>query len=304
MKTIVLKKGNIGKQPVMRLEFAFDFQLKELVKSYPGCHWDVGHKVWMVPYTEDQLTELLRFFNGRALLDYSGLEAFKSYPELPPLSETITGEIKAFEDWMRNKRYSESTIKTYRESIGIFFRHLNNKVLQEVDLDDFQRFNKDYIIERGYSASFQNQVVNAVKLFFQNRQQRKLDIGMIYRPKRAQILPNVLSKEEIKAILDAHSNIKHSIMLSLIYSCGLRRSELLNLKPTDIDSKRKLVIIRQSKGKKDRVVPLLEKILPILRQYYKLYKPPIWLFEVQNKGEKYSARSLETCSSRLWQKPV
>src|SRR5690554_4048111 len=107
------------------------------------------------------------------------------------------------------------------------------------------------------------------------------------------VLPNVLSKEEIKAILDAHSNIKHSIMLSLIYSCGLRRSELLNLKPTDIDSKRKLVIIRQSKGKKDRVVPLSEKILPILRQYYKLYKPAIWLFEGHNKGEQYSAKSLE-----------
>ena len=238
----------------------------------------------------------LQHSKGKACLDYSGLEILKpspSYPELPPLKERTIGEIRAFEDWMRNKRYSESTIKTYRESIGIFFRHLNNKALEEIDNEDFEKFNKEYIIERRYSASFQNQVVNAVKLFFQNRQQRKLDIELIYRPKRATVLPNVLSKEEVKAILDAHSNIKHSMMLSLIYSCGLRRSELLNLKPTDIDSKRKLVIIRQSKGKKDRVVPLSEKILPILRQYYKLYKPAIWLFEGQNKGEQYSAKSLE-----------
>src|SRR5690606_7651537 len=106
-------------------------------------------------------------------------------------------------------------------------------------------------------------------------------------------LPNVLSKEEVKAILDAHSNIKHSIMLSLIYSCGLRRSELLNLKPTDIDSRRKWVVIRQSKGKKDRVGPLSEKILPILRRYYKLYKPVLWHFEGQNEGEQYSAKGLE-----------
>ena len=296
MKTIVIKNGYIGKLPVIRLEFAFDFELKELVKSYPGCQWDVRQKVWTVPYTADKLNTMIRFFRGKACLDYSGLKIIKpspSYPELPPLTESTIGEIRAFEDWMRNKRYSESTIKTYRESIGIFFRHLNNKTLEEIDNEDFEKFNKEYIIERGYSASFQNQVVNGVKLFFQNRQQRKLEIELIYRPKRATVLPNVLSKEEVKAILDAHSNIKHSIMLSLIYSCGLRRSELLNLKPTDIDSRRKLVVIRQSKGKKDRVVPLSEKILPILRQYYKLYKPAIWLFEGQNKGEQYSAKSLE-----------
>src|SRR5690606_23175374 len=141
--------------------FPFDFELKELVKTYPGCQWDLGKKVWMVPYTEDQLNALLRFFKGRAWLDYSGIKALNpnsSYPELPPLTEKVIGEIKAFEDWMRSKRYSESTIKTYRESIGILFRYLNNKPLEEVDIDDFEKFNKDYIIERGYSASFQNQV--------------------------------------------------------------------------------------------------------------------------------------------------
>src|SRR5690554_1117539 len=296
MKTILLNNGKFGKEAAIRLEFPFDFELKELVKTYPGCRWDPKQKVWWVPYTKDQLDALLRFFKGEATLDHSNLQTVKvspALPELPLLTEVISAEIRAFENWMRNKRYSESTIKSYRESIGTFFRYLNNRALEDINNDDFEKFNKGYIIERGYSASFQNQVVNGVKLFFQNRQQRKLDIELIYRPKRAMVLPNVLSKEEVKAILEAHSNIKHSIMLSLIYSCGLRRSELLNLRPTDIDSRRKLVIIRQSKGKKDRVVPLSEKILPILRQYYKLYKPAIWLFEGQHKGEQYSAKSLE-----------
>ena len=293
MNAIVLKNGYFGQKPGIKLDFPIDFKLKEGVKTFPGCQWDVRQKVWTVPYTGEQLDTLLRFFKGKAWLDYSGLKTVAASPSHPTLSEVITREVKAFEDWMRNKRYSENTIKTYRESVAIFFRQLNNKALEEIDNDDFEKFNKDYIIERGYSASFQNQVVNAVKLFFRNRQQRKLDIELIYRPKRATVLPNVLSKEEVKALLEAHSNIKHSIMLAFIYSCGLRRSELLNLKPTDIDSKRKLVIVRQSKGNKDRVVPLSEKILPILRQYYKLYKPAIWLFEGQQKGEPYSARSLE-----------
>ncbi len=136
-------------------------------------------------------------------------------------------------------------------------------------------------------------MVNAVKLFFQTVQNRKLNIDQIHRPKKPKTLPNVLSKEEIKAILEAHGNIKHRAMLSLIYACGLRRSELLNLKPADINSKRGILLIKQAKGKKDRIAPISEKIIELLRQYYKTYKPTFWLFEGQNKGEQYSEKSLE-----------
>lgn len=297
MKTIVLKNGYFGKKPTIRLEFPFDFKLKELVKAYPGCQWDPKQKVWWVPYTEDQFNDVLRFFKGKAWLDYSRFQTVKlrpSYPELPPLTEIITEEINAFVDWMRNKRYSESTIKTYKESIAVFIRFLESKPLEEINNEDLEKFNKDYIIQRGYSVSFQNQVVNAVKLFFQNRQQRNLDIQSIYRPKQPKTLPNVLSKDEIKAILEAHGNIKHKTMLSLMYACGLRRSELLALKPTDVDSKRGILLIKQAKGKKDRITPLSGKLLEQLRQYYVAYKPYIWLFEGQKKGQPYSAESLQS----------
>ncbi len=81
----------------------------------------------------------------------------------------------------------------------------------------------------------------------------------------------MLSKEEIKKILNAHSNIKHKTMLSLIYSCGLRSIELINLKPNDIDSKRNVVDIKQSKGRKDRIAPLSQGILMMLRHFYKSF---------------------------------
>jgi integrase/recombinase XerD len=129
-------------------------------------------------------------------------------------------------------------------------------------------------------------------LYFKTCRDTKIEVDKIHRPKRAKILPNVLSKEEVKAILDAHSNLKHKAMLSMIYSCGLRRSELLNLKFSDIDSKRNIVIIRQSKGKKDRITPLSAKILDLLRRYYKEYSPKTYLFEGQEKNTQYSARSL------------
>ena len=120
-----------------------------------------------------------------------------------------------------------------------------------------------------------------------------IEIDKIHRQKREKTLPNVLSKEEVQAILEVPKNLKHKAMLSMIYSCGLRRSELLNLRPNDIDSKRNVVIIRQSKGKKDRITPLSPKILELLRDYYKEYSPKMYLFEGQEKNTQYSARSLE-----------
>ena len=148
-------------------------------------------------------------------------------------------------------------------------------------------------MKSGLSSSYQNQIVNSIKLYFKTCRDTKIEVDKIHRPKREKVLPNVLSKEEVKAILDAHSNLKHKAMLSMIYSCGLRRSELLNLKFSDIDSKRNIVIIRQSKGKKDRITPLSAKILDLLRRYYKEYSPKTYLFEGQEKNTQYSARSLE-----------
>ena len=100
-----------------------------------------------------------------------------------------------------------------------------------------------------------------------------MEVDFIQRPRREKRLPNVLSKEEVKSILEAPTNLKHRAMLSLIYACGLRRSELLNLTLKDVLSDRNLLLIQQSKGKKDRVVPIGNKLIEMLRDYYRAYKP-------------------------------
>ena len=82
-------------------------------------------------------------------------------------------------------------------------------------------------------------------------------------------------------------------MLSLVYGCGLRRSEVLELLPTDIDHDRKLVQIRQAKGFKDRLVPLSDKLIQMVDQYILHYRPVRYLFEGQTKGSRYSRASLE-----------
>ena len=112
----------------------------------------------------------------------------------------------------------------------------------------------------------------------------------------------MLSKEEVAAILQALVNQKHRTMLSLIYACGLRRGELLNLKPENVDSKRHLLLILNAKGKKDRVIPISDKVIAMLREYYKMYKPKIWLFEGQNAGEQYSDKSIQSVLKQALEK--
>ncbi len=114
----------------------------------------------------------------------------------------------------------------------------------------------------------------------------------IERPKRGRPLPKVISKEDVARIINVTGNLKHRAMLSLLYSCGLRRGELLDLRITDIDSRRNVVNIRRAKGDKDRQVPLSPKILEMLRKYFKEYRPITWLFEGEKPDTPYSAESL------------
>jgi integrase/recombinase XerD len=199
----------------------------------------------------------------------------------------------AFKNYMNYRRYSSNTIKTYLDALEVFFCFYKNKQLETLTIEDIVHFNTSYILSKNLSASYQNQVINAIKLFYRNRFNRMMEVNLIQRPRREKRLPNVLSKEEVKAILEAPTNLKHRAMLSLIYACGLRRSELLNLTLKDILSDRNLLFIRQSKGKKDRMVPISLKIIEMLREYYKAYKPKTWLFEGQFPNSRYSEKSLE-----------
>ena len=111
-------------------------------------------------------------------------------------------------------------------------------------------------------------------------------------PQKITALPKVLSKEDVAKLLVSTENIKHKAMLSLIYACGLRRGELLNMQIIDIDSKRGVVNIRHAKGDKDRIVPLSDKILVLLREYFRQCRPKKWLFEGQIAGTQYTETSL------------
>lgn len=301
--TIKLSRAVHREQKRLLLTFEYNPELIALVKQLPQAQWSKTLNAWHVADTKENFNAIYLLFKGKAWLNWDALkskEKRERHPEpkrnpaekLEPLNENGLKKLEQYKRWLKSKRYGESTIDTYSNALKTFLRFYNQKAISEITNEDVILFNNEYILKNGFSAAFQNQVVNAIKLFFSKIENANIRAELIHRPKNPKLLPNVLSKEEIKAILDAPSNIKHKAMLSLIYACGLRRSELLNLKLTDVDSKRGLLIIRQSKGKKDRIAPISEKIINLLRAYFISYKPQDWLFEGQNKKSKYDERSL------------
>ena len=209
----------------------------------------------------------------------------------------ITYIIERFSHWMQQKRYSQSTIETYCSLLKIFFDFYKHADIKTIKERDIIRFNKEYILQKGFSVSMQNQFISAIKLFYSKYQNRFLDVENLERPKKHLYLPEVLSEKEVKCILQSFKNIKHKALISLIYSAGMRIGEALRLRISDIDSKRMMIYIRQSKGRKDRYVPLSQALLGMLRDYFKAYRPRYYLFEGYN-GAPYTASSARAILNR------
>ncbi|HMT28814.1 MAG TPA: site-specific integrase [Bacteroidia bacterium] len=279
------------------------------IRKIPGIRWSQTNRCWYGEYGLELEALLNLIFTKRdvehgpggiddeARLSQLGAAGFNKENE-----EKLEAKLKKFREWLNSKRLAQSTIKTYLDATKSFLRFFPEKDITEISNDDVIKFNNDYILKNNLSASFQNQVVNGIKKFFLINENKVIDIAKIHRPKRAKPLPNVLSKEEIKQLLGCITNLKHQAMLSLTYSTGMRVGELLSLKHTDIDSNRMIVLIRQGKGMKDRIVPLSHKILLLLRDYFSRYKPKTYLFEGDKTGKQYSSRSIQLVINRAKKK--
>ena len=184
--------------------------------------------------------------------------------------------------------YSPKTIKLYLSYIDQFLTK-NIKAPTTLNSKDFQDYLDDYNFT---SVSQQNQVINAIRFLYKFGLEKKYDKVSFKRPRNEKKLPKVIDGEFIKQQLFKIENIKHKSILTLTFSVGLRVSEIVNLKIEDIDSKRMLIHIKNAKGRKDRIVPLSQTVLEMLRKYFLEYKPKEYLFNGQNGG-KYSVGSCQ-----------
>jgi integrase/recombinase XerD len=282
-KTIIAKLVTHDNQQRIALYFENTAALNQLVRNIPGARWSRTLKAWHVADVEihRKMCNLLSVDRNT--------NAIKNNRQINTETQNL---LNKYTNWMEVKRYSKSTIESYTNALLVFFSYHHLKNVDQITNQDVMDFNSQYILKKNLSATYQSQFVNALKLFYQTVKNHKLEVDKLIRPQQGHKLPKVISEEEVAAIINACQNLKHKTMLSLIYSAGLRRGELLNLLKTDIDSKRMTITIRNAKGIKDRNVPLSPVVLTMLRNYYIAFKPERYLFEGQFGGP-YSTRSLD-----------
>jgi integrase/recombinase XerD len=207
------------------------------------------------------------------------------------LGEKAIEGLDVMSRYLDEVRYSDRTNISYLALLELFFKYFHEKDPLEISTEEVSEFVYNFIVTNGYSASYQNQMISAIKTFYRISRKSNIDLHLIERPRRSRALPKVFSKEEVKRILNATRNTKHKLLLWIIYSCGLRRSEVTNIRLTDLDRDRNVVHIREGKGRVDRIVPVSKKVWEKLDEYVDGFHPAKYLFEGQTGG-RYSVESV------------
>ncbi|MEI8203556.1 MAG: site-specific tyrosine recombinase/integron integrase [Bacteroidota bacterium] len=266
----------------------------EKIKTIPYHSWNIKEKYWKFPYTrniEEEIISYFRKFDYQINIKYldtknEGEKAIKNYGNERKIPIEFIEKLKLV-------RYSENTIRVYTSAFADFINYYSKKELNEITEVDIKNYLLYLVEKRKISSSYQNQVINSIKFYYEKVcHGKRMPYITIDRPFKEKTLPNVLSEEEVKRIIKCVDNLKHKAILLTIYSAGLRISEAINLRIADIDSSRMAILIKGAKGKKDRNSILSGKLLLILREYFKQYKPKVWLFEGQDGGQ-YSERSIQ-----------
>ena len=284
-ENIVLYKDKKDGADYIRIEYAGNGDISQLLVRDADVEMADNGSAY-IPAAIFRLSDFYDRYSPHAYIDYS--RVYVRHPK-PKREYTLP---EGYLELLERKRYSPSTIKTYRAYFSDFMEYHKGRNIDRLKVADINKYILYLVNEKKISVSQQNMRINAIKFYYEQvKGGQRQYYGGITRAKEYKSLPEVLSRNEVARILACLSNRKHRCMISLIYSAGLRRSELLNLPPKDIISERMLVRI-MGKGRKCRYSLLSEKLLKELREYFKEYRPQKWLFEGETPGEQYSASAL------------
>lgn len=292
------------------LHFPYDPELIAAAKS-AGAKWSATQKCWHVPNGRAHIASLFNAFKGKAWVD--GGELFggntKKVPakggntSKPPvaLSDEQQDALRNMRRKLEIARYSPRSIEVYLSATRQLFAHFPLIHPNDIRTEDIETFQHHLATERKVSNSTLNQAVNAIRYYYMNVVGDARRVTFIERPRKERKLPMVLSEEEVAALLRSIDNLKHRCILMLIYSGGLRLSELIGLEPSDVAVDRSQLIVRGGKGKKDRITLLSPKAVSAIGEYVARYKPKRHLFEGPDQGP-YSPRSVQAIFHRAREK--
>ena len=302
--------------------FAFKVQISshemEQIKSCPVRFWDKAHKVWLIPYSKANWQLLfqkigkisyniveeviqLNYFPERFYKKKDASTISLRKKEKEDLSSPHQNAIIRMKEQLIIRRYQPNTHRTYLACMTEFLTYYNSRTVEGLTHDDIKAFMLHKIRIDKISESTQNSLINAIKFYYEHVEGRDKFYLYDLRPRKAKKLTGFLSKEETAKLLKATENIKHRLMLQLIYSAGLRLGELIRLKVRDIHIEMGIIEIKYAKGKKDRIAKLSKTLIPLLQRYLMEYKPSYYLVEGQTGG-KYSARSVQAILHQAVQK--
>ncbi len=300
-RSVTLKHLLIKDKKCIGIQFNTDKVIQALLKELPDIKWSNKYNMAFLPNTKSNLDSIFSIFRGvvwvncnyffdKAPTKYSNETINIEWFRKRELKKGFRPCPNEYLDKLEIKKYANSTVRSYVSLFESFINFYPDKDLIHIDERDVREYLRK-LIHNKRSNSYINQSLNSIKFYYE------LVLGMpnrfyaIDRPRKETKLPQVISKEEIFAIMDNTNNLKHRCIVGLLYSAGLRRNELINLKISDIDSNRMLIRVESGKGNKDRYTLLSRQILVDLRKYYLVWKPTKYVFEGQYGGQ-YSAQSI------------
>jgi integrase/recombinase XerD len=281
--------GEHQNKNVIWIDFPYQKQWVDYLKANTKARWSSSQKKWHVPDTD--------FYRNLFGLSPKTIGK-RALSQIDPVNQPA---FQTYIDQLKLKGYSPNTIRCYTTEFSQLLKTLKSYPVNQLSTDKLRGYFLYCINTLKLSENMIHSRMNAIKFYFEQVLNMDKFFIEIPRPKKPSLLPKALSTHDIKKMLGTIDNQKHELLLKMTYGMGLRVSELVNLKITDIDSKRMQVLISQSKGKKDRYVNLPESVLDLLRKYYLQYKPKYYLFEGQYGGQ-YSVRSVQAVFKKAMQK--
>jgi len=300
-RSVTLKHLLIKEKRFIGLQFNTDKVIHALVKQLPDVKWSNSFNMAYILNTKENLDQIFKIFNGvvwvncNYFFDKSTVKDTNKPIDITwfrkrQLPTTYRVCPTSYLDKLELRKYANNTVKTYVTSFETFINYYISKDLVSINESDVRKYILK-LVQEDKSNAYINSAINSIKFYYESVLGMPNRFYEIERPRKEKKLPKVLSKEDVLSIIANTNNLKHKCIVSLLYSSGIRRNELVNLKITDIDSKRMLIRVEAAKGNKDRYTLLSHSLLEDLRAYYKQYKPEKYIVEGMY-GKQYSGQSI------------